>query len=574
MKSQLSAAIPSLVKFLYTQNPFYLIGTLLVLYGLQQSLGQDPTLATSSLLVGLLAGYTILLAGVAALVIRWGQVWDDARTILLVIVLLFFMLSTSLDFHLLFTLTAPVPGTLFLTAGLAFSMLVSEGLLRGLRIGLSASYRVPYYLVLTLLFAYPVVLGWMNYYSQYGALARALFAFPVVAAMTLLTLLPAARTPLWKEPQTGTPWKWPYYPWSLFVFLTLGVGIRAWWLTIAFEPAKGVDTYFRPYFLLPLVLAWSVLVLEMGRVRRSNGAIGAAMLLPLCGLVVGLPGPGRNPVEVEFLDRLAETMGSPAQLTVWSMLGFYGWAWLRHGPAAEGFLVVLGLLAAVVGPETLDWSTLSAPQPLVLLVVALMLFVGAIGLKSSWRAGLGGAVMVATVRLAGIDSSGPAIIGNTLWFWQWHAPLLALLGITAVFDDDLARLVRSLAWRATPCLAVAAVTVYPWTMPELLQSVLVAYLAALVLVSAMLWLRLRDVAALGAVLATVGASLLVNVRPLYLLLAQSVMAEGLVWLASGLAIVLLALLISLFKMGIWPRAWNQLERMNLFLTAASDGPGP
>src|SRR5207237_1035006 len=150
VKRQLSAAVPSLARLLYTQNPFYLIGRLLVLYGLQQSLGRDPTLVARSLLVGLLAGSALLLAGVVALVLRS-----------------------------------------------------------------------------------------MNYYSVYGDLAWALFAFPLAAAIALLALLPAARTPPWKEPKTGTPWKWPYYPWSLFIFLTLGVAIRAWWLTIAFEPAKG-----------------------------------------------------------------------------------------------------------------------------------------------------------------------------------------------------------------------------------------------------------------------------------------------------------------------------------------------
>src|SRR5262249_4616051 len=154
-------------RFLYTQNPFYLIGTLLVLFGAQQCLGREPSLATSGLLVAVLAAYTLLLAGVAAVVIRIGQVWGDARTILLVIVLLFFMLSTSLDFHLLFTLEAPWPGTLLLAGGLLFSVLLSEAVLRGLRIGLPASYRGPYYLVLLLLFAYPVMLGWMNYYSYY-----------------------------------------------------------------------------------------------------------------------------------------------------------------------------------------------------------------------------------------------------------------------------------------------------------------------------------------------------------------------------------------------------------------------
>src|SRR5688572_11305493 len=142
----LSASFPALARFLYTHNPFYLIGTLLVLYGLQQSLGQDPSLATSSLLVGLLAGYTILLALIAALVIRVGQIWDDARTILLVILLMFFMLSTSLDFHLLFTLERPIPGTIFLTGALLFSLALSESILRLLRIGLPAVYRLPFYL--------------------------------------------------------------------------------------------------------------------------------------------------------------------------------------------------------------------------------------------------------------------------------------------------------------------------------------------------------------------------------------------------------------------------------------------
>jgi hypothetical protein len=123
--------------------------TLLVLVGIQQ-LGREPDLATSGLLVALVACYTLLLAAVAVLVIRIGQVWDDARTILLVIVLLLFMLSTSLDFHLLFTLEAPWPGTWLLTAGLVFSVLLSEGLLSVLQIRLPLRYRGPYYLMLLL----------------------------------------------------------------------------------------------------------------------------------------------------------------------------------------------------------------------------------------------------------------------------------------------------------------------------------------------------------------------------------------------------------------------------------------
>src|SRR5687768_1731882 len=159
-------SLTRVARLLYTHNPFYLIGTLLVLLGLQQAFGNEPSLETSGTLIALLGGYTLLLAGVAAIIIRCGQVWDDARTILLVIVLLFFMLSASLDFRLL---DEPFSGTRLMVGGLAFSILLSEGLLRGLRIRLAARYRVPYYLMLTLLFAYPVAIAWISYHRLYSA---------------------------------------------------------------------------------------------------------------------------------------------------------------------------------------------------------------------------------------------------------------------------------------------------------------------------------------------------------------------------------------------------------------------
>lgn len=563
MLPSFSATVPSVARLLYTHNPFYLLGTLLVLVGIQQSLGREPDLATSGLLVALLAGYTLLLAAVGILVIRVGQVWDDARTILLVIVLLFFMLSTSLDFHLLFTLEAPWPGTWLLTAGLAFAVGLSEALLSVLQIRLPLRYRGPYYLMLLLLFGYPVALGWLNYHSYYHLLAWALLAFPALAAVILLTLVPAARVPAHREGKSGTPWRWPFYPWSLFVFLTVGVAIRAWWLTIAFEPAKGADAYFRPYFLLPLVLTWSVLVLEMGVARRSVVAIGAALCLPLIGLVIGFPGQGQNAVEVEFLGRLGTTLGSPPQLTALALVLFYAWAWLRHVRASEGLLMMSGLLYSVAGRETLAWSSLQAPQPLVVSAVAAVLLAQALRLDSSWRAIAGGAIIAAGLPMAleqlGVEHG---------WFWQWRAPLIALLIVPVVFDDALARELRELAWRGAPALALVSAAAYPWTMLELNPSVLCGYLAGLLVVSGALWLRLRQVQPLGAVFVTFGANVLAQAEYGYVLLAQSPLAGGRMWLASGLALVLAAIVISLLKMGMWPRAWQWLERMNLALGGA------
>jgi hypothetical protein len=205
------------------------------------------------------------------------------------------------------------------------------------------------------------------------------------------------------------------------VFLTVGVAIRAWWLTIAFEPAKGADAYFRPYFLLPLVLAWGVLVLEMGLARRSTGAIAAGLILPLIGLFIGFPGGGQSAVEVDFLNRLVATIGSPPQLAVGGLLLFYAWAWSRQVRASEGFLIVLGLLFSIVGRETLDWSSLVAPQPLIVAVVATALLIQAVRLDSTWRAIAGG-------RSFQRDCQRPrrAWGCEPLVLAQRHAPLAAL----------------------------------------------------------------------------------------------------------------------------------------------------
>src|SRR5262245_8486926 len=456
MTPPLTSALPSLVRFLYTQNPFYLIGTLLILFGVQQCLGQEPTLGTSGLLVAVLGGYTLLLAGVAVIVIRYGQVWDDARTILLVIVLLFFMLSTSLDFHLLFTLEAPWPGTLLLAGGFLFSASLSESLLRTLKMSLPVVYRAPYYLVLLLLFVYPIFLGWLNYHSYYQTVTWALFGFPTIAAIALLTLLPAARIPPWRSFKSGTPWRWPPYPWSLFVYLTIGLAIRSWWLTIAFEPAKGPDAYFRPYFLLPLILVWAALVLEMGLVRRSAGAIASALALPLVGLIIGFPGPPTNLVEAAFLQRLIAAIGSPSQLTAAALLLFYAYCWVRGVQVAEVFTLAAAILVAIVGPHTLDWSSLNEANPLIAAAVAGVLLPLAIHQPSTLRA-IAGASLIAVCLI--LSSPKSQFVAPS--FWLWHAPLLCLFAIARLFDDSLARLLRHIAWPAVPLLALTAAVAYP-----------------------------------------------------------------------------------------------------------------
>ena len=79
MNSSRSYSLAALPRLLYTQNPFYLISALLVLYGIYVALGPESGMDGGWLLLGLLGGYTLALTLAGLVIVRFGQVWDDAR---------------------------------------------------------------------------------------------------------------------------------------------------------------------------------------------------------------------------------------------------------------------------------------------------------------------------------------------------------------------------------------------------------------------------------------------------------------------------------------------------------------
>ncbi|MHC5541172.1 hypothetical protein ACYOEI_23365, partial [Singulisphaera rosea] len=86
-----------LVRWLYTSNPFYVLSAELFFVGLRVSFNtQRATFETWALMLGL-AGYTLLLASTACALIRLGRVWDDMRSLLLLVVLMFLAMSVTFD---------------------------------------------------------------------------------------------------------------------------------------------------------------------------------------------------------------------------------------------------------------------------------------------------------------------------------------------------------------------------------------------------------------------------------------------------------------------------------------------
>jgi hypothetical protein len=128
-----------LARFLYNHNPFYVISTALVLYGLRVSFLSGDAFATRAMIVGLMS-FTLLLASTAWLIIRLGSVWNDARTILLIIVLLFVAISVACDLSLAGFDAGGArdlkPGIENFLGSYLFALVVSEGLLLTLGIGL------------------------------------------------------------------------------------------------------------------------------------------------------------------------------------------------------------------------------------------------------------------------------------------------------------------------------------------------------------------------------------------------------------------------------------------------------
>ena len=87
-----------IVKYIYTHNPFYAISASLMLYAVLKAYGTLEVGAINTwIMAGVLAGYTLLLAVIGVLIVRRGKVWEDARSILLLLLALFVAVSICAD---------------------------------------------------------------------------------------------------------------------------------------------------------------------------------------------------------------------------------------------------------------------------------------------------------------------------------------------------------------------------------------------------------------------------------------------------------------------------------------------
>ncbi len=534
-------------RWFYTNNPFYAISAALMFWGLRISF--DPTaetFQTGALMAGL-AGYTILLAGTAWLLVRLGQVWDDVRTLLLLVVLMLLAISISFDDRLA---ADPARGRWWFIGGLGFAMALSEALLHGLRLRLPWLFRLPYHAMLALFFLYPVFLSGRIGNPYDPALSWALFSFSPVVGLLLLALLPAA----WRGPRyaanPGAPWPWPYYPWVLFGVLLLGAMGRSYYLCHSFHFLGDGVIIFRPYFLAPMLLAANVVCLELAVQGKSRLWQRAALLVTIPIVLLSMSFDTWPPNDAGFLSRIMLTSG--ATPLFWTLLGaavVYLYATLRG--AAEGTYALAAALAllAVVPPNARDLSAVGAPQPWPLWAIAGVQ--AAMTLRRRHAAHCMAAVTAALVASA-VQWPVPAMTGYH-YALPVHLALLAAMLIGLLFRDPAAVAMRYLTGAAIAALACGSMFGWPAWFTAVPSPWADGYPLALLALTLAYGLMTRNKAHYAAaVLIGVGWPALAGWRfyqRLRLLLA------GLDHIVLGAVFFVVALLVSLWKAGLLQRLW-------------------
>jgi hypothetical protein len=87
----------SFARFLSSQNPFYLLSVAFVLHGTKLWYKPADGPFDPWPLMAVICGYIVLLAATGFVLVRFWKVWDDARSILLMLLLLFVELSLTFD---------------------------------------------------------------------------------------------------------------------------------------------------------------------------------------------------------------------------------------------------------------------------------------------------------------------------------------------------------------------------------------------------------------------------------------------------------------------------------------------
>ncbi|MEM6690454.1 MAG: hypothetical protein AAF664_13560 [Planctomycetota bacterium] len=336
----------SVTRFLYNHNPFYLFSCFLVLYGLQDGVShRGNLLEQTQWLVGGIAIYTSLMLVTCIAVVRLARVWEDARSIAMVLLIGLVALSAAQDQLCL------AEGDLALSIAaisLGFAVFTVEQLLRRCQLRLHLCYRLSVHGILFVFFAFPPVLGYAvrNQYYAYANAGSLLFS--ICIAVVSLAILPALRQGRQATRKNGTPWSWPAYPLSAFVVLGVMGVIRshALWMSFGF---RGVEVTFEPLLLLPILVALIIMLFETGVSLKQAGLRWTAVTFIPMILVCGLSNDGRSFLPIQ--NEIRFIAGSASTLTLLVAVLMICYLSVRRMKEIN-FLIPIGMTAIALVGET------------------------------------------------------------------------------------------------------------------------------------------------------------------------------------------------------------------------------
>lgn len=405
---------PGVVRFLYTQNPFYLIGTAILLYGLRIATDSGSTFTEQPYLLPIILGAVMAVMALTAItIIRFGGVWDDARTIVLSILLLAVNAVTSCD---AIVRSQPMTAIAILLGGFILSVGIWEALIRCLKVSFPIALRLPFYFILFLIFSYSLVFGHADTWpllSQFSAAGK-LYAFGWIVAIGILMCLPAVRATRAMFRENGTPWSWPAYPWSIFVVLVGVACLRLYFMSLAFIPEHGWDNPIGLHFYVPVIFATAVLIFEGWQVESkvsSSGVAGFASF-GVAMLFMSLP-YSANETYMQFFDLLTSSIASPFWITL-MLLTVYATVFLFRGKTNMQWVISsLLLIAGFAAPnETAMTATAHSYWPLI----------GLIALQNYWAFRAGSIKHWATAAVATSVAAG-------VLFSSFGLPLAWFIGL-------------------------------------------------------------------------------------------------------------------------------------------------
>ncbi len=413
----------SLIRLIYNTNPFYLISSLLVLYGAQILFRTNDLSVPTLIPVGIISAFIVLLTVTAIFIVKVGGVWNDARSIMMCILALLMILSVSVDSQ---TLDSFADGAMWLGPGLVFSVVILETLRRQLKIRLPGNFLFGIYTIIGLFFVYPLIVSQLilQYPDDRTPGLLAILSFPVVMALAILSWIPSAMKGREIAQNNGTPWTAPRFPWVVAGFLIICVFLRTYLLSLSFQDARGIggfrdlETGFDLYMMIPPLFAAMILMVEYARATGSRRVIAQAVFFSFVLILLGgISLFSHTNAYRQFTGLVFTGAFNPLALGFGAAVVFYLYGWLRklpHFDIGVSISVIVTMLICMTYSGDLRWIPAAAG----LLVLGLMLIRRATPLNQVFF--IGSLLLAANLCLPGSPYKAPALI---------HLCVLTLMGV-------------------------------------------------------------------------------------------------------------------------------------------------